>query len=418
MIDPETAARLDAVVEFILRIAEGELSTWVEPTGDGDQIDATLVGLNMLAEELRAAREGRRRAEALLQDEVDAYDRAPAMFATVDGTTATVLKCNRTLADALGRPKLALVGHSVTDFHAPESHRVLAELLDGSRPYGRSRSAEVEILTAEGTRITDLTALRVADGDGDRWRLIWRDVTTERALAHQLRQAQKLEAIGRLSAGVAHDFNNLLAVVVGSASMLREEAAARLQPDELGDVETILAAAKRGTALTEGLLAFSRQRPGSPRPTDVREVVAESQRLIQRLLPAGIVLDVQLDDEPQMAVIDPSRLSQVVLNLAINARDAMPGGGRLTMGVRRETVASPGEPGTQSVVISVADEGAGMSRDVIEHAFDPFFTTKDVGRGTGLGLSTSYGIVQQAGGTIDIHSELGVGTTVRVILPA
>ncbi len=245
-----------------------------------------------------------------------------------------------------------------------------------------------------------------------------RDVTEQVQLAAQLRQAQKLEAVGRLAAGVAHDFNNLLAVVQSGAALAREQ----LPPGhpahaDLADVAT---ASDRGAALTRQLLSFSRkERPGTER-CDVARVIAELAGFLPRLLGQGI--RIHIAGEPGLGQLPISAvcLEQVLLNLVLNARDAMPGGGWIRVEARRVDLRSGGEAGLPAgphVEIAVHDQGTGMDEAVRRRLFEPFFTTKEPGRGSGLGLATSRGIVEGAGGTIEVESEPGRGSVFRVLLP-
>ncbi|SMF69581.1 hybrid sensor histidine kinase/response regulator [Allosphingosinicella indica] len=232
----------------------------------------------------------------------------------------------------------------------------------------------------------------------------------------QLRQAQKMEAVGQLTGGIAHDFNNLLTPIIGGLEMLRsrvEDARMRRM------AETALESARRGAKLAGQLLAFSRVQRISMAPVGVNPLVANMEDLLRHALGSGIAVGMELDPEAGHATCDANQLENALLNLAINARDAMPEGGRLTIRTRRDRVdhAMEVEPGDY-VAIEVVDTGEGMSSDVLARAVEPFFSTKPMGKGTGLGLAQVYGIARQAGGTLAIESEPGKGTTVRLLLPA
>ncbi|MEX0909084.1 MAG: ATP-binding protein, partial [Gemmatimonadaceae bacterium] len=240
-------------------------------------------------------------------------------------------------------------------------------------------------------------------------------------LEGKLRQAQKLEAVGRLSGGIAHDFNNILTVIRNYAEFVREE----LEWDSpvAADVGEILAATDRAAALTGQLLAFSRNQVVSPKVLDVNEVISGTENMLRRVVPSNIELDTTLDEDLGLVLADQGQLEQVLLNLTINAADAMPGGGTLTIRTQRarldETFSlkdTPVKPGRYASII-VTDTGAGMDRDTMVRIFDPFFTTKEVGKGTGLGLASVHGIVTQAGGYIRVYSELGHGATFKIYLP-
>jgi PAS domain S-box-containing protein len=248
------------------------------------------------------------------------------------------------------------------------------------------------------------------------------DVTQQRLLEMQTAQAAKMEALGRLAGGVAHDFNNLLTVMSGYAALLLADIPA--DSDLRPDLEEIASATTRAAALVDQLLAFSRHKVASTQPIDVNEVVIGMESLLRRALPATIEIETRLEAMPAVVRIDRGQLEQVLLNLAVNAGDAMPDGGRLVVETANATtvshVAQPPSDGTDGtyVVLTVSDTGEGMDRETQTRAFEPFFTTKPVGLGTGLGLSTVYGAVAQARGHVGLYSEAGGGTTVRVYLPA
>ena len=240
-------------------------------------------------------------------------------------------------------------------------------------------------------------------------------------LETQLRHAQKMEAVGRLAGGVAHDFNNVLTAILGFAWVAQEEAPG--ESTVATALQEIIAATRRASDLTKRLLVFSRQQVLQPRSLALNDVVQNSERLLQRLIGEDVVLRSRLTDVPWKVRADPSQLEQVVMNLALNARDAMPYGGALTLEVTHVRVsaqtpaADPGVPQGEWVMLTVSDTGVGMDQPTLSRVFEPFFTTKAPGRGTGLGLSTVYGIVTQSGGQVHVSSAPGRGTTFRVYLP-
>ncbi|HEX6964797.1 MAG TPA: PAS domain S-box protein [Gemmatimonadaceae bacterium] len=241
---------------------------------------------------------------------------------------------------------------------------------------------------------------------------IARDLTTRRALEAQLRQAQRMEAVGQLAGGIAHDFNNILAAINGFGELLRES----LAPDDphQADVAEILKGTRRAAALTKQLLAFSRKQVLQPAVIDLNHVIAEMVTMLRPLLGAAIHLVTHPAPSAVPVFADRTQIEQVLMNLALNARDAMPSGGALTIA----TSLAPGKAGSRpSAVLTVSDQGIGMSPEVAARAFEPFFTTKPPGRGTGLGLATVHGIVQQSGGAIDVTSREGAGTTFTITLP-
>jgi nitrogen-specific signal transduction histidine kinase/CheY-like chemotaxis protein len=245
---------------------------------------------------------------------------------------------------------------------------------------------------------------------------------TREAAESQVRQLQKMEAVGQLTGGIAHDFNNMMAIVIGALNLIQRRLAQ-------GDVnvsryvEAAFEGATRAATLTARLLAFSRQQPLSPEPVDVNRLVAGMSELVRRTIGEGIRLETVLAGGLWRGHADPGQLENAVLNLAVNARDAMPDGGRLTVETANchldeaYAAAHEGVPAGQYVLVAVSDTGSGMAPDVMARAFEPFYTTKGVGKGTGLGLSQVYGFVKQTGGHVKIYSEPGEGTTVKVYLP-
>jgi signal transduction histidine kinase len=241
------------------------------------------------------------------------------------------------------------------------------------------------------------------------------------ATESQVRQAQKMEAIGQLTGGVAHDFNNILTVITGTIEILSEAVKDRPHLAQITDM--IGAAAARGADLTKQLLAFSRRQPLQPRNVDVNAVVVDAARLLRPTLGEQIEIESMLAHDSAPALIDPSQLTNAILNLALNARDAMPNGGKLTLETKNvvldenyAAMSSEVNPGNY-VMIAVSDSGEGIPASLLEKVFEPFYTTKEVGKGSGLGLSMVYGFVKQSNGHIKIYSEEGHGTTVKLYLP-
>jgi two-component system cell cycle sensor histidine kinase/response regulator CckA len=280
---------------------------------------------------------------------------------------------------------------------------------------------EHELVARDGRRIQIEVASRLLYKDGHPCgtEAICRDITERKHLEEQLRQAQRLEAIGQLAGGIAHDFNNLLTVISGYAETLLDGR----DRDTEHELDQIARAAERAAILTRQLLAFSRRQVLQPRVVDMNQVVEGVAPMLTRLIGENVELVTSLEPELHSVLADPSQLEQVLLNLTVNARDAMPHGGTLTMqtanvDLDEDYVAHHGEatPGPH-VMLAVSDNGQGMDAETLSHMFEPFFTTKPVGTGTGLGLATVYGIVKQSGGSIWIYSEPGGGTTFKVYLP-
>jgi len=304
------------------------------------------------------------------------------------------------------------------------SQREWEQLREKLRQTGRIARAEVQWKRKGGDSITvRISGRAVARGDDGKQvvEAIAEDVTEWRVLEEQFRQAQKMEAVGRLAGGIAHDFNNLLMVISGYSETLKEE----LGPSHalLGKAEAIQQATDRATTLTRQLLAFSRKQVLDLKIVDVNAIVSDMEQLLRPLIGEDIELVTLLNAENGCARADAGQLEQVLMNLVVNARDAMPSGGRLTIETGDLTLDQP-RTGEQSIMqpgryitLSVKDSGAGMSKETLSRVFEPFFTTKDKSKGTGLGLSTVYGIVKQSGGYIFVESEPGRGAEFTIYLP-
>ena len=318
-----------------------------------------------------------------------------------------------------------LIGHHVSEFVVAEDHALTTDAYETAAQGG---SPKVENRYRHKNGSLKHISWVAAPADGLTY-ATGRDVTGEKeqaaALAQaqeSLRQAQKMEAVGQLTGGIAHDFNNMLAVVIGSLDLLK-----RRQPDADANAKRYMQAAtdaaRKAAVLTQRLLAFSRQQPLRPEPTNINQLVSGMSELIMGSIASDVRLETVLAGGLWHADIDRNQLENVLLNLAVNARDAMPGGGRLTFETQnahldeRYVADHPGLAPGQYVLVAVTDTGSGMPADVIAKAFDPFFTTKAPGKGTGLGLSQVYGFVKQSGGHVKIYSELGQGTTIKVYLP-
>ena len=251
---------------------------------------------------------------------------------------------------------------------------------------------------------------------------VFRDVTDQIHLEQQFRQAQKMEAVGQLAAGVAHDFNNLLTVILSYTSFALEDSSVS-EPHRTG-LSQVCAAAQRAAALTRQLLVFSRRQITNPEPLDLGETLTNLRKMLDRLLPERITLEWQCSPDLPLVTADAANLEQIVMNLVVNARDAIPAAGKIRLGLRAITL-HPGDTGRHPdaragrfVCLTVADNGTGMDESVLARIFEPFFTTKNVGEGTGLGLSTVYGIVHQHEGWIEVDSTPNAGTTFSVFFPA
>jgi two-component system cell cycle sensor histidine kinase/response regulator CckA len=300
----------------------------------------------------------------------------------------------------------------------PESERVVQRWLNGEA----DGSEQIEMLSRSGEPVPVEVSTRVIEEAGKAVgvQAIARDVRERQALERQLRQSQKMEAVGQLAGGVAHDFNNLLTVIRGNGALVLEELP---EGDPIRhDVQQINEAADRASVLTRQLLAFSRKQLVQPRELDVNGLLHDLERMLQRLIGENFAIVTLVASEAAHVVADPGQLEQVVLNLVVNARDAMPDGGTITIETRLIALGDVPQTRIHSqsgrlVSLSVTDTGIGMSAATQARIFEPFFTTKEVGKGTGLGLSTVFGIVQQSNGQIICTSQPGRGTTFEIVLP-
>jgi PAS domain S-box-containing protein len=347
------------------------------------------------------------------------FDHSPLPKWMYDAKTLQFVDVNATAVQEYGFTREEFLAMTIRDLRPPEDVPALleAERAEEAENFSvcRLRKQNGEIITVEITKHT------VQVGDRTCRLAVGKDVTERLRLEDQLRQAQKMDAIGRLAGGIAHDFNNMLSVILSYADMLLGD----LKPEDpiRDDIEEIRKAGKRGGELTRQLLMFSRQQLIEPKVLDLNDVLGGMDKLLQRILGADVDL-VSLPTRPLGRVrIDRGSIEQVILNLVVNARDAMPTGGKLTMETadvvldaeyaRNHHGVVPGP----HVMLAVSDNGVGMDRATLERIFEPFFTTKANGKGTGLGLSTVFGIVRQGGGSVWVYSEPGKGTTFKVYLP-
>ncbi len=362
----------------------------------------------------------RRRAEESLRESEQRH-RALVDY-TFDGFVITengvVREANRGFAQMFGYTVDEVIGKSASDFVAPESVAVVTRRIQA----GEEGAFNVVGVRADGQRIQLETVARMyKHGDRPLRLTALRDVTDRRQLEDQFRQSQKMEAVGRLAGGVAHDFNNLLTVITSYSQLLLDDLGAG--DPRRADLEEIRKAAAGAATLTRQLLAFSRQQVLEPKVLDLNGVVAGAGKMLKRLIGEDIELVTDLAADLGTVKADPGQLEQVVMNLAVNARDAMPMGGKLVVATRNIEVADS-DPRLHGLVpagpyaqLAVRDSGVGMDEQTKARIFEPFFTTKETGKGTGLGLATVYGIIKQSEGFIAVDSEAGRGTTFTIYLP-
>ncbi len=350
------------------------------------------------------------------------FDGAPMAAATLDGE-GRIVQANVAFRNL--EPNLPLVGRPLAELIEADDREIVDTMLERTLA-DRAEEAGVDVRSDShliGKRELRLFASRLAAGPDDGAGILIHamDVTEQRGIENQFAQAQKMQAVGQLAGGVAHDFNNLLTAIIGHTDLLM----LRIQPGDeaFPDIMQIKQNANRAANLVRQLLAFSRRQTLMPTVLDLTEVMAEITHLLRRLIGENIELKVAHGRDLGLIKVDKSQLETVIINLAVNARDAMTGGGRLEIRSRNvvfEEAQGLGDtevPAGSYVQLQVSDTGSGITQDMLDKIFDPFFTTKPQGEGTGLGLSTVYGIVRQTGGFVHVESELGVGTTFHIYLP-
>jgi PAS domain S-box-containing protein len=407
------------------------------PTGGGHEIGVLAREFANMAAESRAKTaalsreiEAQKKAQqALLESEQmarDVIENALDAFIQTD-EAGNIREWNPQAEAIFGWSRQETIGKRVTTLLLPESvqaHRqkMMERLLRNAEDAAAGDRFEIDAIRKDGELVKIEVSLKLLRRrSGDVFNAFVRDLTHKVAAEEHLRQAQKMEAIGQLTGGVAHDFNNVLTVITGTIEILAAEVSAKPGPAAI--VKLISEAADRGAELTAHLLAFARKQPLRPREVDVNRLVVESAKLMRPTLGEHIEIRSTLMEQAWTALVDPSQLSSALLNLAINARDAMPDGGKLVLETKnvpldKKYAAANGDvqPGNY-VMVAVSDTGVGIPADILDKVFEPFFSTKQVGKGTGLGLSMVYGFVKQSGGHIKVYSEQGHGTTFRLYLP-
>jgi two-component system, cell cycle sensor histidine kinase and response regulator CckA len=430
------------IIANALRVMSGQtvMTKWVHRRRDGTDFpcEVTLQRIDSGAETLiqaivRDVTEPRRMEEALRESEERfrrLFQKSAEAQLLLD-QTGVVVDCNEAVLTLFAiTDRNEVIGHHPSDF-SPEfqpdgvpsrdrAKNMLATVLErGSAQFewnyhkhDPARTRTVNELLFTLISIQGRPFLHVAI----------RDISLRKRLAEQLIQAQKMEAVGRLAGGVAHDFNNQLFVILNVAELLQR----RLPPDDPArrELDLILAAARRSSDLTRQLLTFSRKQVVSPKVIEVNDIIGDLQKMLGRVIGEDVRLELQLAPELDLIRVDPGLLEQAIVNLAVNARDAMPSGGVLTIETANlildENYAARHlgvKPGPY-VMVAVSDNGIGMDRETISHLFEPFFTTKDRNKGTGLGLSSVYGFVKQSGGEINVYSERGMGATFKLFFPS
>ena len=372
---------------------------------------------------------GRRRAEEerdLNRDFLDSViESVPATIFVKNARDHRYILINRAAEKLWGVSRADVIGKTPYDLFRKETADFISLNDDKLAQSGAEIFLPEHIIETpnNGPRLVASRRLPIRDQHGELQYLLGvvEDVTERKAIEQQLRQSQKMEAVGNLTGGIAHDFNNLLTIIIGNLDMLHQDVTGNRNAEE--KIETILEASERGAELTAQMLAFSRRQPLQPKPVGLNALILSTMRLLNRTLGEDITVDVRLAPELGLVLVDAQQLETALLNIAINARDAMPGGGTLTVATRITELDAdyamlhPGVPSGTYAAIEITDSGAGMPPEVVARIFEPFFTTKPVGKGTGLGLSMVYGFMQQSGGHISAYSEVGLGTTFKLYLP-
>lgn len=381
-----------------------------------------LVGSILDITERKKAEDARRASEKRFRELLENVQLI-TMIIDLDGT---VTFCNDFLVSITGWTREEIIGSNWFELFSPPHEKCKQEddYRDRIRTGRMITHHETQIVTREQkyrTILWNITVLHAADESVEGIAGIGIDITEQRSIEEQLRHAQKMEAIGHLSGGIAHDFNNILTVISGYGYVMKRGLAA---DDPLNEsLDQILAAGERASNLTRSLLAFSRKQLMSPKTLNLNDILRNMETLLRRIIGEDVQLKTSFKEDPLLIHADSGQIEQVLINLATNARDAMPSGGLLAITSERHEMESDfvrshgyGKPGPH-LLLTVSDSGVGMDEETRRNIFEPFFTTKEVGKGTGLGLAIVYGIVKQHNGYINVYSEPGKGTTFRIYLP-
>jgi len=421
------SASLQRCVPFVLLIPKNQerLGKTVLEAGASEYLVCETLNKDLLQRTLRYAIERNRAETSVRQWEKrfeDLFENTKDILFTMD-LEGNVTSVNKAAEEVMGWPRNEALQKNIKGLVAPEHAALCGEVMRRIVSGEPLQHFEIAMLRKDGRKVLLEASARLirSNGNKDCVQGIARDVTERRQLENMVRQSQKLEAIGRLSGGLAHDFNNLLCVINGHTELLTEA----LQPGDpsIRSVTQIRKAADSAAALTRQLLAFSRRQVFHPQVVDLNAIVTETERLLNRLIDEHIEFYTALDPALGRVMVDPVQVEQVIINLVLNARDAMPKGGKLTIETSNLDLEEDHHskfsqvPAGKYVLLSLTDTGCGMSQETQSRIFEPFYTTKEMGKGTGLGLATVYGIVKQSGGFIWVYSEEGRGTTFKVYLP-
>ncbi len=430
--------RIVKMTDAVTRAARGDYSVRIDLSASGGDLDVLAEAINRMVGDVRERLTECRGLENAFREVSDKFQRFQAnipglvyLFVLHPDGSHSFPYVNAASRQLFGLEPEAVMrdGNVLTDLIHPDDRKRCAESIRRSAETLDPWREELRCTFDGDVRWYECVARPESQINGDiLWDGIILEITerkraeAERAsLESQLIQAQKMESVGRLAGGVAHDFNNMLSVILGYADLLRS----RLSPDDpqLKDILAIEKAAGHSRDITRQLLAFSRKQIIDPKPVDLNELLGVTEKTLSRLIGEDIDLRFYPQEDLWKIKFDPSQMNQILVNLAVNARDAMPDGGKLTIetaNTHLDETYCRGHlgfvPGAY-VLLEVSDNGIGMDREVLSHVFEPFFTTKETGKGTGLGLATIYGIVKQNGGFINVYSEPGQGTTFKIYIP-
>jgi PAS domain S-box-containing protein len=422
------------VPENLLRVSKGEAIEHYETLRlhkDGSELNVALgispiksatgeiVGASKTARDITESKRTERALSQEVEERRRIFETSQDLILVTD-TKGTFVQVSPSSMTILGYRPDEMIGHSAVEFIHPDDLESTRHEMRSARRGQHMRNFETRYVHKDGQAVT-LTWMGAWSEPVRRHFFVGRDLTEKHAAEAQIRQAQKMDAVGQLTGGVAHDFNNILTVITGTIGILSEAVADSPQLSAIAKM--IDEAAERGASLTKHLLAFARKQPLQPREVDVNGLILETAKLLHPTLGEQIEIRPLLAADAWTALVDPNQLTTAILNLSLNARDAMPAGGKLTLETNNiyldEGYASMHSEVTVGnyMLIAVSDTGTGIPAANLERVFDPFFTTKEVGKGTGLGLSMVFGFVKQSNGHIKIYSEEGHGTTVKIYLP-
>jgi len=431
IVPPDRRTEISKVVERIDRGEPIELYETARVHKDGRSIDVSLsispirtasgkiVGISKAARDITESKRTQKALTQEMEERRRIFDTSNDLILVTD-TAGNFIQVSPSVTSILGYQPADMIGHSAVEFIHPDDLENTRKEMRAARRGQSKRNFETRYIDKEGKAVA-LNWTGTWSEPVRRHFFIGRDLTEKQAAEAQLRHVQKMDAVGQLTGGVAHDFNNILTVITGTIGILEEAVAD--QPQLAAIAKLIDEAAERGANLTKHLLAFARKQPLQPVEVDVNALVLEAAKLLHPTLGENIEITPLLAEDAWTALADPNLLTTAVLNLAINARDAMPNGGKLALETSNvfldENYANMHSEVTAGnyVMIAVSDTGSGIPPAVLERVFEPFFTTKEVGRGTGLGLSMVFGFVKQSGGHVKIYSEEGHGTSVKIYLP-